>query len=531
MNLRPYQLDALQAIRKEWTTRKSTLLVLPTGTGKTIVFARLIELLVREEQARVLVLAHRGELLEQAADKIYRVSGLFCAVEKAEESALGSWERVTIGSVQTLMRESRLERHPKTYYTHIIVDEAHHALADSYQRILQYFSDAKVLGVTATPDRGDQRNLGTYFESIAYQYHIPEAIRDGYLSRISAQTIPLELDISQVRSTGGDYNAGDVGHALEPYLNEIAREISVVARDRKTVIFLPLIQTSKKMQEALIAHGISAGEVNGESPDRRDILTAFDRGDFQVLCNSMLLTEGWDCPSVDCIVCLRPTRIRSLYAQIIGRGTRIHPGKENLLLLDFLWLTSRHDLVRPAHLIAASDEIAQAMTRALSTGGAADLQEIEDAAEKELLHEREAALIKQLEEQRRKKRRLVDPLQYAFSAMDARLTDYVPAFPWEKEPSTPEQRERLDKAGIFAPSEMPAGQAVALIQSLEDRSKKDLATPKQMRFLEQRGFREVGLWSFADAQKMIARISANGWRVPLGINTQNYRPYRRDDNG
>ena len=527
---RQYQQDAVDSVLREWQTRQRTLLVMPTGTGKTIVFAQIIDRCVRAG-GRVLVLAHRGELLEQASDKIAKVTGIGCAVEKAEDTAIGAWERVTVGSVQSLMRPTRLARFTSAHYTHVIVDEAHHALAESYQRILQHFSGAKVLGVTATPDRGDQRNLGAYFESLAYEYTMPEAIRDGYLSRISAQTIPLELDLTQVRTTNGDYNVGDVGHALEPYLDQIAKEIATVAADRKTVVFLPLIQTSQKMRDALLSCGISAGEVNGESPDRRDILTAFDRGDFQVLCNSMLLTEGWDCPSVDCIVCLRPTRIRSLYAQIIGRGTRIHPGKSNLLLLDFLWLTSRHDLVRPAHLVATSEEVARKMTQQLENGAPVDLQGLELVAEEEALHEREAALIKRLDELRRKKRRLVDPLQYAFSAMDARLTDYVPTFPWEQEPSTPEQRERLDKAGIFAPSEMPAGQAVALIQSLEDRSKKDLATPKQMRFLEQRGFREVGLWSFADAQKMIARISANGWRVPLGINTQNYRPYRRDDNG
>lgn len=523
MELRPYQQDAVDSVLREWNTRQKTLLVLPTGTGKTVVFAKIIEQCVRSG-GRVLVLAHRGELLEQAADKIAKVTGLGCAVEKAEESALGAWDRVTVGSVQTLMRESRLERHQRDYYTHIIVDEAHHALAESYQRILQYFADAKILGVTATPDRGDQRSLGAYFESLAYEYSMPQAIRDGYLCRISAQTIPLQLDLTIVRQTAGDYNAGDVGHALEPYLNQIASEIATVASDRKTVVFLPLIQTSKKMQRALIACGLSAGEVNGDSPDRREILTAFDGGEYQVLCNSMLLTEGWDCPSVDCIVCLRPTRIRSLYAQIVGRGTRIHPGKQNLLLLDFLWLTSRHDLVRPAHLVSPSADVAKKMTEILEDGSALDLHELEGQAEEDVLHEREAALIKQLEEQRRKKRRLVDPLQYAFSAMDAKLAGYVPTFPWEQEPSTPEQRERIEQRGIFAPSDMCSGQATALLQSLDDRVKKGLATPKQIRLLEQRGFREVGSWSFDAAQKMIARISANGWRVPLGINTQNYRP-------
>lgn len=520
---RPYQQDAVDSVLSEWETRQRTLLVMPTGTGKTIVFAQIIDRCVRAG-GRVLVLAHRGELLEQAADKIAKVTGLGCAVEKAEDTALGAWERVTVGSIQSLMRPTRLEQFRRDYYTHIIVDEAHHSLAESYQRILQHFSTAKVLGVTATPDRGDQRNLGAYFESLAYEYTMPQAIRDGYLSRISAQTIPLELDLTQVRTTNGDYNVGDVGHALEPYLNQIAHEIATVAKDRKTVVFLPLIQTSQKMRDALLSHGISAGEVHGESPDRREILMAFDRGDFQVLCNSMLLTEGWDCPSVDCIVCLRPTRIRSLYAQIIGRGTRIHPGKTNLLLLDFLWLTSRHDLVRPAHLVATSEDVAKKMTEQLEDGAPVDLQGLELVAEEEVLHEREAALIKRLDELRRKKRRLVDPLQYAFSAMDARLTDYVPTFPWERELSTQAQRERIEMAGVFAPTDMCAGHAAALLQSLEDRVRKKLATPKQIRLLEQRGFREVGSWSFDAANKMIFRISANGWRVPSGIFVQTYKP-------
>ena len=164
------------------------------------------------------------------------------------------------------------------------------------------------------------------------------------------------------------------------------------------------------------------------------------------------------------------------------------------------------------------------MTQQLENGAPVDLQDLKREAEEEVLHEREAALIKQLDEQRRKKRRLVDPLQYAFSAMDAKLAGYVPTFPWEQEQSTQEQRERIEQRGIFAPSDMCAGHAAALLQSLEDRVRKKLATPKQIRLLEQRGFREVGSWSFDAAQKMIARISANGWRVPSGVCAKNYKP-------
>lgn len=179
MELRPYQAEAISAIMKQWESGiNRTLLVLPTGCGKTIVFCKLTEELVRKGE-RILILAHRGELLEQAADKLQKATGLHCAVEKAEETCLGSWFRVVVGSVQSLMREKRLSNFDKDYFDTIIIDEAHHCLSDGYQRVLEYFSDAKVLGVTATPDRGDMRNLGQFFESLAYEYSLPRAIREG----------------------------------------------------------------------------------------------------------------------------------------------------------------------------------------------------------------------------------------------------------------------------------------------------------------------------------------------------------------
>jgi superfamily II DNA or RNA helicase len=308
MELRPYQAESKTAIKSEWANGiKRTLLVLPTGTGKTIVFAKLIEDLVRDGE-RALVLAHRGELLDQAADKLSQATGLQCAVEKAEASCLGSWFRVVVGSVQSLMREKRLKQFDPDYFDTIIVDEAHHCISDSYQRVLNYFDNAKVLGVTATPDRGDMRNLGTYFESLAYEYTLPKAIKEGYLSPIKAQTIPLKLDLTGVRQQAGDFKAADLGTALDPYLYQIADEMQKYCMDRKTVVFLPLIKTSQKFRDILASRGFAAAEVNGESRDRSDILSDFDAGKYNVLCNSMLLTEGWDCPSVDCIVVLRPTK-------------------------------------------------------------------------------------------------------------------------------------------------------------------------------------------------------------------------------
>ena len=319
------------------------------ASSKTVVFSSVTEDQVKKGH-RVLIMAHRGELLDQAADKIRKSTGLFCSVEKAEQSCLGSWNRVTVGSIQSLMREKRLNMFSDDYFNKIIIDEAHHCLSDGYQRVLEHFSAAQVLGVTATPDRGDMRNLGSYFDSLAYEYTLPKAIKEGYLSPIKALTIPLKLDLSGVAMQNGDFKAADIDNALEPYLYQIADEMLKNCADRKTVVFLPLIKTSQKFRDILNEKGFRAAEVNGESGNRAEILEAFDRGEYNVLCNSMLLTEGWDCPSVDCVIVLRPTKVRSLYSQMVGRGTRLHPGKENLLLLDFLWHTERHELCHPAHL-------------------------------------------------------------------------------------------------------------------------------------------------------------------------------------
>lgn len=524
MELRPYQQEAKDSIFEQWESVDKTLLVLPTGCGKTIVFAKVAEECVRRGK-RVLIMAHRGELLEQASDKIYKTTGLRCAVEKAEETCLGSWFRITVGSVQSLQRDKRLSRFPDNYFDAIIIDEAHHCISDGYQKVLKYFSDAKVLGVTATPDRGDMQNLGQYFETLAYEYTLPKAIREGYLSPIKALTIPLKLDLSGVGIQAGDFKSGEIATALDPYLEQIASEMEKYCKDRKTVVFLPLIKTSQKFRDILNTHGFQAAEVNGNSDDRAEVLEAFDRGDYNVLCNSMLLTEGWDCPSVDCIIVLRPTKVRSLYSQMVGRGTRLYPGKTHLLLLDFLWHTERHELCHPANLVCDNKEVAQKMTENMEevAGCPVDIEEAEKQASEDVVAQREEALAKKLSEMKRRKQRLVDPLQFEMSIQAEDLSGYVPAFGWEMSPPTDKQKATLEKLGIMPDEIENQGKAAKLLDRLNRRREEGLTTPKQIRFLENRGFKHVGTWKFESAKNLIDRIAANGWQVPSSIDRETYK--------
>lgn len=525
MELRPYQKEAKEAVFEQWENgTMKTLLVLPTGCGKTIVFAKITEDCVSHGD-RVLILAHRGELLDQAADKIAKATGLGCATEKAEQSCLGSWFRITVGSVQSMMRETRLSRFPEDYFNTIIIDEAHHCISESYQRVLKHFPDAKVLGVTATPDRGDMKNLGQVFESLAYEYTLPKAIKEGYLSPIKAVTIPLQVDLTGVGVQSGDFKAGDLGTALDPYLESIAQEMEKYCKDKKTVVFLPLVKTSQKFRDILNEHGFKAAEVNGESQDRAEILEDYASGEYNVLCNSMLLTEGWDCPDVDCIVVLRPTKVRSLYCQMVGRGTRLAPGKDHLLLLDFLWHTERHELCHPAHLICEREEVAQKMTENLEkdAGCPVDIEEAEKTASEDVVAQREEALAQKLAEMKRRKRKLVDPLQFEMSIQAEDLAGYVPAFGWEMAPPSDKQKKTLEKLGIMPDEIDNAGKASKLLERLDKRRQEGLTTPKQIRFLEGRGFQHVGTWQFDTAKKLIDRIGGNGWRVPHDIIPAEYK--------
>ena len=532
MELRDYQIDSVEAVSKEWDVEghKNTLLVIPTGGGKTVIFS---EIAKRESaKGRVLILAHRDELIRQAADKLYKSTGLFCGIEKGIEST-GDMFDITIGSVQTLMRDNRLTKFAPDYFRTIVVDEAHHCLAESYRKILEYFKTARLLGVTATPDRGDKKTLAEVFDSIAYEVSLTQMIGKGYLVPPRAEMIPLHIDLSKVKTSMGDYTDSSLGEALGPYLEAIADEMVKRVQDRKTVVFLPLIATSQTFCRMLNDKGLKAAEVNGTSKDRKEILQNFEDGKYQVLCNSMLLTEGWDCPSVDCAVVLRPTKIRALYSQMIGRILRLSPetGKKDALILDFLWMTAKHDLVKPAALVAKDEKIANRIQAMLEGGEAIDLvdaeaQAVKDEAQaqRDAIEERERSLARQLSEYKEKQRKLVDPVYYGLMLDDDFISDYEPVFAWEMEDPTEKQLSALEKCGIRTSAVTTKGLASKLLDLIHKRIDANMATPKQMKTLERYGFKNVGKWSKDDAGYMLTRLANNRWRLPADIIPEEYKP-------
>ena len=499
--LRPYQQEAIAATHEHWREWDRELLVMATGTGKTYTAKCIIE--DRLSNGSVLFMAHRDELIEQARSTFGDAGKIKGPVEDVRP--------ITVGSVQTLINRPRYDG-----FKTLVIDEAHHAVSDSYQRILAQYPDAKVLGLTATPDR---KGLGKVFDGIAYEYGLRSAVQDGYLSPIVARTVPIDIDITQVKTRAGDYEVGGLVEALDPYLPEIARAMSEHAMDRKTIVFLPLVRMAQEFAEMLRGHGFDAQEIDGQSPDRKEKLEWFSKASKgAVMCNAMLLTEGYDCPDVDCVVVLRPTKVRSLYSQMVGRGTRLAPNKDNCLILDFLWLSTRHDLCRPASLITGNDEDAERV----SEKAVEDELELFDALT-DVEEQRRNALAEAIRANAKRKARLVDPLTFFVDVNELALTDYTPEFPWETQPASDKQIKLIENAGINTDG-MCKGQASKIIDVILNRRKQGLATAKQMRMLEQKGFQNVGLWTFEQASDMMGRLAKNRWRVPYNINPTTYIP-------
>lgn len=485
MQLRPYQEACVSSVLAGWAEASKQLVVLPTGGGKTVVFSHL----AARTQGRTLILAHREELIQQAADKLQRSTGIRAEIEKADLWASTN-AKVVVASVQT-MQGSRLHRWAPDHFDMVVCDEAHHAIADGWQKTLSRFDGhADVLGVTATADRGDKRNLGQYFERLAYEIGLVDLIRQGFLCPITIQAIPLQIDLGSVASTAGDFDAGQLGHVLEPHMDAIAQAIAECAKGRRTLAFLPLIATSRKFVAACRKAGLRAEHVDGYDEHRREKLERFAGWEYDVLSNAMLLTEGFDDPGIDCLVILRPTRSRALYSQMVGRGTRVDALKGNLLLLDFLWMHERHSVCRPAHLIASSEAEAEAMIEAeeehaTRAGEEAQLDLIE--CQTDAASAREEKLRDEIRRCSLKSAKFVSAEQFALAHGSLAAAEWEPTLPWESQPISEKQAAALRRAKIDVESVRGRGHATQLLNLHFKQQSLTLASPKQRSLLARMG--------------------------------------------
>lgn len=372
LQLRPYQIETLERIgAAEARGVRRQAVNAATGLGKTVIFCGLAE----QRGRRTLILAHRDELIEQAAAKVLEVwPTANVGVVKAERNEVGA--DVVVASVQTLSRPNRLAHFTDATsqlsglaaepFDLVVIDECHHSTADSYVRIVDALNAGKpdgplLLGVTATLDRGDGKGLDSIFDEVVADWPILWGIQQGYLCDLRGQRVRISsLDLSKVKVTAGDYNAGQAGRALEDAgaPDAIAAAWFKYAPDRtKTLVFTPTVETAHQCVEAFANIDVPAAMVSGETPleTRRQILRDFSDGTIKVLANCAVLTEGYDEPGVDCVIVARPTKSRALYTQMVGRGTRRHPEKTDCLILDVVGATELHSLASLPSLFGIED--------------------------------------------------------------------------------------------------------------------------------------------------------------------------------
>jgi superfamily II DNA or RNA helicase len=470
MELRPYQHEAVAAVAREHERVRSTLLVLATGLGKTVTFAAIARDLAAHG-GRTLVLAHRAELLEQAAATLRKL-GLRAGIEQAARS-VGPLEMpdAIVASVQTLQRD-RLAGYQRDTFRLIVVDECHHATAASYRTILDYFTPAKVLGVTATPDRGDGVGLRVVFDSTAYRFELRDGIKAGWLAPLEVRAVEVQsLDLSRVKMRAGELAADELEAELlrDGVLHEIAGPLVELGAGRQTLAFTVGVKQAHALAEVLRARGVSAAAVDGSMSDaaRAAVLADYRAKRVNVVCNAMLWTEGFDDPATNCIALVRPTGTRALVAQMIGRGTRTAPGKTSCLVLDFQpGRMSRMRLASPLDVLAGDDLPETKQDKA-------------DRKEKE-------RLLVGLE-----RRRWIREVGVVYAAPQLDVAELLEALGQASDggtPATPRQLEALERAGFDDLGNISRAQASALFGVLEQRRAAGLCTLKQARTLKRLGF-------------------------------------------
>lgn len=555
MEIRPYQQEAIDAImsaRARGVSRQ--LVVLPTGCGKTICFVTL----AKQLNVPTLIIAHREELIRQAADKVSIVwpeADVGIVMADADETHT----QVVVASIQTACRDKRLETLKSCGFQLLIIDEAHHSVSESYRKLIKElgFLDGNpqklLVGVTATATRADGQGLGDIFEEIVFERSLPTMVKAGYLSDIKGKRILTQTDLSGIKTRYGDFVESELAHAVNtPHRNELIVEgYKKNASRRKAVAFCVDVAHSKDLAQTFLDKGISAAPVYGAMPDveRKEMLKRFSKGELQVLCNCNLLTEGYDEPSISCILMARPTKSLGLYAQCVGRGTRLHPGKKNCLVIDFT--DSAHDISNIASLETAvfkpldeTKETAERQDTVKIDRGPRKLFVENDVVEDFDLFERSNFAWVQIKENwlleifqvkiwleanedgympyvqlpdqtiRLSSRPL--PLGYAQGSAEdwlrknkhyANVADKDAV--WRKDPATPKQIETLERMGIKTDFQnLSKGDAFLLIgKKVNEQSiwKSQPPTPQQLYFLRANGIQSKPATK-GEAMRIIARL-------------------------
>jgi len=460
MQPRPYQIEIEKQLEAGWAEASKQLVVSTMGSGKTLTFCWLSQRFNRAGK-KVLILVDQNELASQAVKKLKATTGIDCHLEQGEYRASKD-APVVVASVQSLCR--RLDKWPQDHFGLIIADEADKSLAATWRLCLNHFDGtAKVAGFTATPNRGDCRSLGEYYERIAFEAYFFDFIGNGkwafeivdgqrvqknWVSPISVQMLPIKIDVTNF-GAGKDFTKEEADEIISPHLLEIAKAIQHYASFRRTLLFLPLVKTCQRFVEVARDIGLSADSVSGVDDESGDKMNRFRNWEFDVLANSMLLTRGVDIPEIDAIMVARPTKSVSLYQQMVGRGTRICAGKENLLLLDPLYVADNRMICRPANLIAANPEEANEITDELGKAGfESDAEQCELDLMMTAASAREKALMRELEKNKEAKSKLFSLENLAVAFKNPELSHFEPITANESRPVSEKQLKWLQKIKV-----------------------------------------------------------------------------------
>ena len=380
--LRPYQEEALQAVVDNLCAGvRRQMLVLATGLGKTVIAANLPTRLNALQPGKLLFIAHRNELLTQAVDKIKSWNpALKVGLEKAESHADPSCDVIVACNASIGRAGSTRMEHFWDDISIIVIDEAHHSIGSSYLNILEASgvlrpdSTKLLIGLTATPKRHNRNKNGikgtlddedeilslkSVFDKVVYNYPIRKGIKQGYLVPLHGFRINTTTSLDSVKTTAGDFQVDQLSEAVNtPERNaQIVKSWKDNVNGKQTICFTVDVQHAKDLAEAFLHNGVLAQPIYGDDPQRAEKLQWFDSGKVQVLCNCALLTEGFDSPSVACIVLARPTKSGSLYTQMVGRGTRLKEGKESCAVIDVVDNSRKCSLVTLPSLVGLNPEM------------------------------------------------------------------------------------------------------------------------------------------------------------------------------